>query len=108
MTDQYLPQPIGWLMRTVGLPMASAQVGTNLSAFSPADQARRLWPRPILVVHGMDDELVGFNHGQELFDAAFQPKFEMWIRRGGQSDILNSDSAAKTVKRYFDSAGSVL
>src|SRR5205807_4773815 len=61
------------------LPVASAQVGANLSRFSPAHDVDRLWPRPLLVIHGKDDEIISFEHGERLFDSATQPKFFLWI-----------------------------
>jgi fermentation-respiration switch protein FrsA (DUF1100 family) len=106
--DQYIPSPMNWCVKHIGLPLASLQVGTNLQTFAPAELVKSLWPRPILVIHALNDELIDFEHGQDLYDAAFQPKYKDWIDRGGHEDAINSDAAAKFVKRYFDSANSWL
>ena len=33
-------------------------MGTNLGAFNPAALAPKLWPRPILIIHGEQDEII--------------------------------------------------
>jgi hypothetical protein len=102
--DRYVPQPMNWCVRRIGLPLASLQVGTNLGAFSPEEAVKSLSPRPILVIHGLNDELIDFDRGQALYDAAFQPKYNDWIDQGGHDDVINNDAAARWVKRYFDTA----
>jgi fermentation-respiration switch protein FrsA (DUF1100 family) len=106
--DRYVPQPMNWCVRQIGLPLASLQVGTNLGAFSPGQEVKTLWPRPILVIHGLNDELIDFDRGQSLYDAAFQPKYNDWIDQGGHEDVIDNDAAARWVKRYFDTARSWL
>jgi fermentation-respiration switch protein FrsA (DUF1100 family) len=106
--DRYIPEPMNWCVRHIGLPLASLQVGTNLAAFVPGESVKSLWPRPILVIHGLNDELVDFDRGQALYDSAFQPKYNDWIDHGGHEDVINDDSAARWVKRYFDTAKSWL
>jgi alpha-beta hydrolase superfamily lysophospholipase len=104
----FVPTPLKWLTLHLGLPLASAQVGVNLQAFAPADAVKLLWPRPILVIHGVDDEMVRFDRGQALFDAALQPKYYEWIDHAGHEEAIKRDDTAKLLKRYFDSAVSVL
>jgi fermentation-respiration switch protein FrsA (DUF1100 family) len=106
--DYVHPAPIAWLVQHIGLPLAGAQVGTDLRAFSPADAVRSLWPRPILVIHGLGDDLVRFERGESLFDAAFQPKYEFWMERTDHEDAIKSDNAARLVRRFFDGAARVL
>ena len=88
--------------------LAGAQVGSDLRAFAPADAAKALWPRPILVIHGLADEMVRFERGEALFDAAYQPKYEYWIEHAGHEETLKSDHAARLVKRYFDAAARII
>jgi hypothetical protein len=57
-----------------------------------------------LVIHGLDDEIVNFQHGQSLYDAAFQPKYDMWIKTGGHYDVIESDAAAREVSRNTSTA----
>jgi fermentation-respiration switch protein FrsA (DUF1100 family) len=100
----YAPPPLGWLAKHVALPLASLQVGGNLAAFSPADAAANLWPRPVLVVHGMSDEVIPFAQGQAVYDAASEPKQSLFIVHCAHAESLQSDAALETIKRYFGSA----
>jgi fermentation-respiration switch protein FrsA (DUF1100 family) len=104
----YVPTPLKWLTLHIGLPLASAQVGYDLKDFAPAEAVKLLWPRPILVIHGVDDQMVQFERGQALFDAALQPKYSDWVDRAFHEDVIKRDDTARLLKRYFDSAVSVL
>jgi fermentation-respiration switch protein FrsA (DUF1100 family) len=42
---------------------------------------------PILVVHGKQDEVVPFQHGERLFAAANEPKRSLWVGEAGHNDI---------------------
>lgn len=45
---------------------------------------------PVLVVHSRDDEIVPFRHGEQLFDAAAQPKRLLTISGGHNDGFLVS------------------
>jgi fermentation-respiration switch protein FrsA (DUF1100 family) len=96
--------PLRWLLERFAMPMASAQLGTDLSAFSPADLAGKLWPRPILVIHGVRDQIIDFERGRALFDAASQPKQRLWIDGADHNAIINDEDAATRVREFFRSA----
>jgi fermentation-respiration switch protein FrsA (DUF1100 family) len=103
----YFPSPLGWLMVHLGVPFASLQTGTNLGDFSPINDVTKIWPRPILVIHGIKDEIIPFELGQRLFDTATQPKERLWLPEGNHNDILNDESAARAVREFFDTASAV-
>lgn len=42
--------------------------------YSPVDHIGRLSPIPVLILHGYDDRIVPQHHGQNLFEAAREPK----------------------------------
>ena len=42
---------------------------------------------PVLVIHGKEDEIIPFRHGQLLFEAARQPKMNFWVDRAGHNDL---------------------
>jgi pimeloyl-ACP methyl ester carboxylesterase len=42
---------------------------------------------PVLVVHGRDDQVVPFAHGQQLFAAANEPKQCLWVDGGNHNDL---------------------
>ncbi len=103
-SENNFPPPLSWVAGRVGIPLASIQVGRNLSDFRPADRVADLFPRPILVIHGQEDEIIPFPHGQRLFNAAWEPKRQLWLPRGDHNQILESDDVAETVRRFLESA----
>jgi fermentation-respiration switch protein FrsA (DUF1100 family) len=98
------PQPLRWLVQRVALPMAGAQVGANLSECAPAELVQQIWPRPILIIHATNDEIIGFDRGQQLFNSAVQPKQRLWIDGADHNSIINDDTAARRVRQFFSSA----
>ena len=104
----FIPNPLSWCVKHIGLPAASLQVGTDLRKFSPQNDITKLWPRPVLVMHEFDDQLVPFERGQALFDAAQEPKQNFWITPVGHSEAQRNDAAAQCVKRYFDAAAKLI
>lgn len=96
--------PVNWLAMHVSFPLASLQVGTDLADFAPADLVKKVWPRPILFIHGKRDEIIPFERGQELYESADVPKWHIWLDRGDHNTIINSEFVAELVRRFFDKA----
>lgn len=42
---------------------------------------------PVLVMHGMQDEVIPFRHGERLFAAAKPPKYSLWVPRGDHNNL---------------------
>ena len=42
---------------------------------------------PVLVIHGRDDEVIPWSHGQRLFDAANEPKTALWVDGAHHNDL---------------------
>ncbi|HJU29068.1 MAG TPA: alpha/beta hydrolase, partial [Candidatus Binataceae bacterium] len=101
--DRFVP-PLRFVIERLGLPLASAQVGADLNSFSPATLVHDLWPRPIMVIHGLNDQIIAFNRGQRLFDSAQQPKRRLWVDKAGHNDIINDDNVAQRVREFFQNA----
>jgi uncharacterized protein len=99
--DERFIEPLAWLIDHLGLPLASVQVGSNLSAFSPATLVHDLWPRPILIIHGVNDPIIAFDRGRSLFDHAQQPKTRIWLDGGGHNDIIHDEQIAEVVRDFF-------
>ena len=107
LSREYFERPLGWLLEHVGVPIASAHAGVNLTAFAPARDVSRLWPRPILYIHGREDDIIPFARGQNLFDFTPQPKYHLWYPKGSHNDIVSDEAAAEIVAEFFRSAKSV-
>jgi fermentation-respiration switch protein FrsA (DUF1100 family) len=91
----------------VAADLASRRPAAGLvleSTFTSAFRVARLYPflpfdrfrtesklarvrMPVLVIHGENDELIGFWHGQRLYDAAPGPKQRLWVRGSGHNDL---------------------
>lgn len=97
---RFLP-PLNWLTMHLSLPLASAHAGTNLAAFSPAALVDRVAPRPVLFIHGTEDMIIPFARGDALRDAASQPKYHLWIRRGDHNGIINDQLTGRIVAEFF-------
>jgi fermentation-respiration switch protein FrsA (DUF1100 family) len=49
----------------------------------PIDEVGRIAPRPLLLLHGEEDQIVPVSHARRLFQAADEPK-DLWIEPGQQ------------------------
>jgi len=103
-TRSYFVPPLGWLLMHIGMPVASAQAGTDLRTFSPGQCAGGIWPRPLLLIHGEQDRIIPFESAQKLYEHAVLPKYHLWIEKGDHNDVLNDEGAARVVLRFFQSA----
>ena len=43
---------------------------------------------PVLVMHGRVDEVIPFQHGQQLFAAASEPKLALWVDDASHNDFM--------------------
>jgi dipeptidyl aminopeptidase/acylaminoacyl peptidase len=57
------------------------RIGQSVSASRPIDVVGRLAPRPLLIIHGLEDRQVPPDHSRRLFAAAGAPK-ELWLVEG--------------------------
>lgn len=102
--DQHFRWPLDWLVKYVAVPMAQAQTNAPLGAFAPADYVWHIWPRPILIVHGLRDEIIPFTEAEALFESAIQPKHFRWIERAGHNDILENQTVQQAILDFLATA----
>jgi len=57
---------------------------------------------PVLVVHSRDDEIIPFQHGERLFEAANEPK-EFLAIRGGHNDgfVVSGEDYLRGLERFL-------
>jgi hypothetical protein len=70
------------------------------------DVVGRVAPRPLLVIHGMDDRRITQTQVGRLFAAAQEPKL-LWLVEGATHDGIRSsalDSLALDVVSFFDTS----
>lgn len=60
---------------------------------------------PVLIMHGRDDEVIRFKHGEALFAAAKEPKFKLWVDGAGHNDFIwkAGDSYRRTLSSFVSS-----
>ncbi|MBA2671597.1 MAG: alpha/beta hydrolase [Gemmatimonadetes bacterium] len=49
---------------------------------------------PVLVIHGLRDEVIPASHGRRLFAAAPEPKRQLWVEAAGHNDLVHTAGAA--------------
>ena len=69
-----------WLAPVV-VAMGSWQAGVNVKEIAPVQRIGRISPRPILIIHGDQDETFTVDNAHLLYDAAGDPK-DLWIISG--------------------------
>jgi uncharacterized protein len=68
-------------MAPVAMAWARWIMHVDPTRLRPVDLIGRISPRPVLITHGMDDEIVPVRHAYTLFKAAEEPK-ELWVVPG--------------------------
>jgi hypothetical protein len=63
-----------WLTWPLAWPLGLSVTGD----YSPMEAAPQIAPIPLLIIHGDRDQVIPLHHGQELFDAAREPK-TLWV-----------------------------
>ena len=70
----------------------------------PAEAASRIAPVPVLIVHGDQDIYFPPDHGQQLYDAAKEPK-ELWMIPGfGHAERHTDDALVDRIAAWADKA----
>jgi dipeptidyl aminopeptidase/acylaminoacyl peptidase len=97
-----------WLAPVV-VAMGSWQAGVNVRDIAPVQRIGRISPRPILIIHGDEDETFTVDNAHLLYDAAGDPR-DTWIipgaGHGGSTGPYGSDpeAYAERVGSFFDRA----
>jgi dipeptidyl aminopeptidase/acylaminoacyl peptidase len=70
----------------------------------PQDVIDQISPRPLLLIHGIDDQRITQSQAMDLFDAANEPKC-MWLVEGADHGEVRSpllDTQVKDIISFFD------
>lgn len=101
--------PVGqWALRHVIVPVASAQLGADLTHASTGMAVRSLWPRPLLVIGNPTGGFVGGADSFDLYQDALQPKYAYFREDADANALLHDKTAALTVRVFFDEERSIL
>ena len=60
---------------------------------------------PVLIIHGRQDEVIPFWHGEKLFDLANEPKMNLWVDGAGHNNlkIVAGTEYVRALKSFSDS-----
>lgn len=67
-----------WPFAPLLIALAEAKVGLNIDLVDSARDLSTLSPRPVLIIHGVNDALLPVDHARRMFQAARPPK-ELWL-----------------------------
>lgn len=96
--------PFDRYMAAAVVPLASLHAGTDLASFAPAEAIGRLWPRPVLVVHGGRDEVIPFARGRALYRAAAFPRQKLWLPAAGHDSTISDPGAVRAAREFLRTA----
>lgn len=103
-SEQNFPMPFRQIIDWLALPMASAQVGSDLRNFRPGEFIGDIWPRPVMIIHGIGDQIIPFERGRSLYDQAYMPKERIWLDKSDHNSIIADEDTALRVRQFFDTA----
>lgn len=87
-------------IRRPGFPASFEEWGRELRRFRPVDAARRVAPRPMLVLHGDDDESVPTADARQLADA--HGSAELRLLPGGGHRLRHDPRAVAILLGWLD------
>lgn len=86
--------------------IADARAGIDVDSVRPMDVIARISPRPVLIIHGLDDDIVPADNSKRNFAHAHEPK-ELWLVPGakhGKSHSVAKAEYERRVTAFFDKA----
>jgi fermentation-respiration switch protein FrsA (DUF1100 family) len=64
--------------------MIKLMYGVDFAAIRPVDRVAEIAPRPILFIHGEEDEVIPVAHAYRLFEASQNPENQLWVVAGAR------------------------
>src|SRR5262249_3704790 len=99
----HLPgRPLAWLADH----FLGWRAGYRHSDVQPIHDVAAIAPRPLLIIHGAEDETIPVAHAYQIYEHAGQPK-EIWIGAGGDhcgTYFLDRPGYCARVARFFERA----
>lgn len=83
--------------------IASYRAGFDIERVRPVDVIGQISPRPILIIHGLDDYLIPVANSERNFAAAREPK-ELWLVPGAkhaESHAVKREQYEQKVVKFF-------
>lgn len=74
----------------------------HCDVFTNIDKVHRIMSSPVLVIHGIDDEVIDFSHGLTIYEQCPQSVAPLWIPGAGHSDVQFSNFYVERVKTFVN------
>jgi fermentation-respiration switch protein FrsA (DUF1100 family) len=107
-TEADEPQSVIERFRSIGtikdadFPLSIEQWLDGFRVVTPVDHVAKISPRPLLLVHGSQDEIVPISHARRLFEMAGEPK-ELVTIDGAGHRLRQDDRAISAVLDWLKS-----
>ncbi len=95
-----------WPFAPLLVALAERRVGIKIDQVDSARDLAGLYPRPVLIIHGVHDRLFPLRHALKMYEAAHEPK-ELWLIEDYGHGNPAIDQAAlyrERVVSFFDRA----
>ena len=94
-----------WPFAPLLVRAAERKLGLTVEQINSASDLASMPARPVLIIHGSDDELFPVQHAHKLYEVAQEPK-DLWIIEGLKHDypIKYKDEYQKRVLKFFKDA----
>ncbi|MEM3587749.1 MAG: alpha/beta hydrolase, partial [Candidatus Jordarchaeaceae archaeon] len=79
---------------------ARKELRIDLQELSPVKWAEKISPRPVLIIHGAQDDLIPVKSAYELYEKAKEPK-KILIFENTDHVIRNNEEAMNTVADWI-------
>jgi len=93
-----VPYPI---LNPLAKILTSIEGGIPIEKVSPLNVISQISPRPVYIVHGTGDTVAPPGAGQQLYDAAHEPRF-LWVEKGETHLHIYYDYPRRYKKRLLD------
>jgi fermentation-respiration switch protein FrsA (DUF1100 family) len=93
-------------IRDEDFPRSAKEWLNGFRLVSPINYVAEIAPRPLLLVHGSQDETVEVNHAYRLYDRAGEPK-RLVIIEGAEHRLRQNEEAMNTVIEWLKSRAEI-
>ena len=94
------------IIRDKGFPLSTKDWLDSFRRVRPIDYVAQISPRPLLLVHGSQDEVVAVSHAHKLYAQAGEPK-QLIVVEGAGHRLRQDERAMAAVTRWLKSQAEV-
>jgi len=94
-----------WPLAAILVRAAEDKLGLSVEQISSSKALATMKPRPVMIIHGEEDQLFPVEHANEMYEAAQEPK-ELWILKGlaHEYPIAYQAEYSKRILEFYEDA----